>query len=1046
MTMPSTVFPWVRFSHGDTPVYFSRQGPDWFVPNGMADEILRKMAVGASGNGNLNSMRLLSRIPVTRKLDYTGRSGSLSLERIGELWFHLTNRCNMRCGHCLFSSSPDDDSQLSTQRVLEISAEARDTGCGLFVLTGGEPLVHPGIDEIVAELLSHDGTHVVMLTNGLAVRPFLERLEPDPEFFHLQISLDGLANTHDKLRGKGAFEKLCELFQWLKNNGRPYTISMCVTSFNVHEMPGLVDFAAEMGASNVHYMWYFVRGRARQSGVASVDAIFAGLAESSIRGEKRGIPVDNIEAMKTQIFAPAGTIHDGSTAGWVSLAVGPDEKLYPSAALVGIEALASEMESGLVDTWRRSPVLQKIRNSTVADDDSPLRFILGGGDIDHSYLHAKKFLGEDPYMELYEKTALWLVSREAEKQKRKQNGRPGLLLQMGEILESCGAHGKIALVHSNCLLATAHNDSLTTIKTFYSEAVVDSRIDILNPVCYETSLVDHIPEKYRLRGYGCGSPIMDAHIQEGETVVDLGCGAGVECFIASRLCTSKGRAVGVDMLDPMLDLANAARPLVAENLGYDNIEFRKGYLEALPLEDDSADVAISNCVMNLSVHKRKSYAEIFRILRPGGRLVISDVVCDTEPDPAIRNNEVLKGECIAGALTTSHLVGLLEETGFEAVTLLKRFAYRQVDGHPFFSLTYSAIKPKTCGQVDVIYRGPLPFLMTQKGILLRKGVVAKLDRSEADWLTDQVFVLDESGTVMNVEAQNTCACYIAPEEKSAPQPAAKWVPESPLTKGITKKSVGCMVCGCSLIYTRDPQERQCAYCGVVFRAMETCEKGHYVCDRCHTEDAVEVIRHICLQTAETDVVRLFERIRSHPCIALHGPEYHALIPGIILCTYRNLGGGITDKLIESGILRGKGVAGGFCGFMGICGAAVGVGIAFSLILDANPVKASERSAVQGATQAVLAQIAALKAARCCQRDGFIALTKAAELSRTLLPVALKAEHRFECRQMHLNKECLAKACLLHPVKARAHREENTNDSNAGRQEAILSLRRLPSFK
>jgi len=123
-------------------------------------------------------------------------------------------------------------------------------------------------------------------------------------------------------------------------------------------------------------------------------------------------------------------------------------------------------------------------------------------------------------------------------------------------------------------------------------------------------------------------------------------------------------------------------------------------------------------------------------------------------------------------------------------------------------------------------------------------------------------------------------------------------------------------------------------------------------------------------------------------------------------------------LIETGILRGKGVSGGFCGFMGICGAAEGVGIAFSLILDANPVKASERSTVQGVMQAVLAKISGLKAARCCQRDGFIALTKAAELSQTLLPVVLKAEHRFACRQMHLNKECLGKACILHPIKAR----------------------------
>lgn len=1016
VSKPGPHFPWVRLSHDKTPIYFSKESPNWFVPNQIADEILCKLAAGAPPDGNLHAMRLLSRMPEVRKLNYTGRSGLLWCDRIGELWFHLTNRCNMACGHCLFSSSPVEKSEISAERVLEISEEAHNAGCGLFALTGGEPLVHPGIDKIVAKLLGYDRTHVVMLTNGLAVRPFLERLRPDAEFFHLQISLDGIGSTHDKLRGNGAFKKLSESLLWLKNIGFPYTIAMCVTASNAHHMPGIVDFAADMGASNVHYMWYFVRGRGKQSGFPDIHTIFQGLVESSIRAKKRGIPVDNIEAMKTQIFAPAGTIHDGGTAGWESLAVGPDEKLYPSAALVGIKELASDMASGLVDGWHHSPVLSKIRNSTVAHSDSPLRFILGGGDIDHSYLHGGKFLGDDPYMKLYEKTALWLVSQEAKKQR--QHGEPGLFLQMGEILRSCGAHGKVALVHSNCLLATAQNDSLTTIKEFYSDAVADSKNDILNPVCYEASLIDHIPEKYRFRGYGCGSPILDAHILEGETVVDLGCGGGVECFIASRLTGSNGKVVGIDMLDPMLDLARESCPQVAGNLGYDNIEFRKGYLEALPLEDHFTDVAISNCVMNLSVDKRKSYAEILRVLRPGGRLVISDVVCDTEPDPAIRNDDVLKGECIAGALTVSHLVALLEETGFEAVTLLKRFAYRQVDGHPFYSLTYSAVKPTASEQVDVVYRGPLPFLMTQGGILLRKGAVVKLDRDEANRLEDQVFVLDEDGTVVNIELENACTCYVSPEENTAPQPIKISAPGPLVTDGSARKTVGCMVCGSPLIYERDPQDRQCTFCGMVFSVNSSCEKGHHVCDRCHTEDAVEVVRHICLKTGETDIVRLFERIRSHPSIALHGPEYHAIIPGIILSAYSNLGGGISKKVIDTGILRGKSVAGGFCGFMGICGAAVGVGIAFSLILDANPIKASARSTVQSVTQAVLSEIAGLKAARCCQRDGYIALTKAVELSNSHLHVALKAEHRLVCRQMHLNKECLGKACVLHPVKQR----------------------------
>ena len=142
-TMANTYFPWVRLSHGDTPVYFSKESPNWFVPNRRADEILRGLLDGASVDGDLRALRLMSRLPEARKLDYSGRSGSLSLEKIGELWFHLTNRCNMACGHCLFSSSPADRSELSTGRVLEIAEHAKNAGCGLFALTGGEPLVHP---------------------------------------------------------------------------------------------------------------------------------------------------------------------------------------------------------------------------------------------------------------------------------------------------------------------------------------------------------------------------------------------------------------------------------------------------------------------------------------------------------------------------------------------------------------------------------------------------------------------------------------------------------------------------------------------------------------------------------------------------------------------------------------------------------------------------------------------------------------------------------------------------------------------------------------
>lgn len=992
---------WNRYESMGQPIFVSLEEPHWFVPNPAGDSILQRLSdstcAGPEGEA------FLARIPRIRKASYLGRDRQVELGPVRELWFHVTNRCNLTCAHCLFTCSPKDDTELSAGSVSAIVEESYETGCRLFALTGGEPLVHAEIDAIVDGILSRRDTHLVMLTNGLKLLAFLDRNTPDPERFHVQISLDGLGDTHDLLRGQGAFTRLCRTLHGLRERAVPFTLSMCVTRDNVAQMMDVIDFAADRGAGNVHFMWYFVEGRGTPEKFPPLDDIFDNLTRATDLAERRGVGIDNVEALKSQIFAPAGTIHDGSSGGWESLAVGPDGRLYPSAALVGRPELATDMPDGLLEARLESPILQRIRGTSVAQIQSPWRFILGGGDMDHSYVHKGSFMGDDPYEPLHQRLALWLIAREARKHPRPV--KPGIVLQMGETLRSCGAHGNVAFLHSNCLLATAQQDSLTSIKEFYTQAAGDTKEGILNPVCYAPDLIAHVPEAFRFRGYGCGSPVLDADVRPTERVVDLGCGAGVECFIASRLVGPDGSVIGVDMLDSMLHLARKAQPQVAANLGYDNLDFRGGYLESLPLQDESADVVVSNCVMNLSTDKRRAFSEILRVLRPGGRLVISDVVCESEPDAAIRNDEMLLGECIAGALNIAHLCALLEELGFTGVRLLKRFPYRQVAGHPFFSLTFSAQKPLNEDSVDVMYRGPLPYLLLASGTLLPKGATVAVTRQEADLLGDQVFQLGSDGTTLNVEAENTCACYRPPEKSRAPASDAT---------AALKQGTGCMVCGAPLTYFRGDQERSCAYCGLSFRASGQCENGHFVCDACHGADAVEVIRHICLSSTEKDMLKLFVQIRQHPAVPVHGPEYHAMIPGIILTAYRNLGGEVSEKLIETAISRGRGIAGGFCGFMGVCGAAVGVGIAYSLLLDANPIKARERKQVQGVTQAVLAEIARFKAARCCQRDGWIALNKAAELSAKLLPVALSVNHVLRCMQSSQNAECLGPGCPLHP--------------------------------
>lgn len=995
---------WKRFEWEDISIYFHKNEADWFVPNKMGDDILRGMAGGRDYESFI-SQRFIKRLPQEISRPYSGRSEHLSGNELKEIWFHLTNRCNLSCTHCLFSSSPKETDELNAEKLLKIAAEGHDMGCRVFALTGGEPLIHDEIKQIVDGLLHLDNSHVVILTNGMNIIEMMPGSSYDPGRFHLQISVDGLGERHDMIRGKGTFEKLNKNLKWLKKNRIPFTLSMSVNSENIADMPGIIDFAVSSGAANVHFMWYFIRGRGKSDWFTPAEDIYPYLVKSAEKAEKACISIDNIEALKTQIFTPRGTIHDGTTSGWESLAVGPDAMIYPSPALVGQSELVSEMSGGLGACLTNSPVLEKIRSCTIADLNSDLRFFTGGGDMDHSYARKKTFMGDDPYEPLYRKMMMWLIAREASGSP--ENNFPAMRLRMGERLESCGAHGRVALIHSNCLLAAAGENSITTVKSFYTEAADKKNRDILNPVSYDNELMNHIPEEFRFRGYGCGSPVLDADIKEGEIVVDLGSGRGIECFIAAKITGGSGNIVGIDMLDPMLKQANKALKSIEQNLGYKNITFKKGYLEDIPLKDNSVDVVISNCVMNLSVNKRKAYSEILRILRPGGRLVISDVVCETEPDPVIRNDETLRGECIAGALTQSNLMGLLEETGFEGILLNKRFPYRNVMNHPFYSLTYTAKKPDPGNNIKTIYRGPASGILLKDGTVLLPGHRAEVPESYAEIFNEQIFLPDESGNIINIEAENACDCCTVPENNMSEGTLLQDLRLTP-----PKQKSGCMVCGEALTYFTSEKDHECAYCGKIFSVNALCKKGHYVCDACHGKDGFQVIENICMNSPETDMVKLLEKIRSHPSIPIHGPEHHAMVPAIIVTTYINLGGNVPRSAISTAIKRGGSVAGGHCGFMGACGGALGAGTALSILLDGNPLKGDVRQLSQTVTKEVLTEIIKYDGARCCQRDSWIALKKMAELSEKYLPITLKANHELKCNQKKFNKDCLGKKCPL----------------------------------
>jgi SAM-dependent methyltransferase len=185
--------------------------------------------------------------------------------------------------------------------------------------------------------------------------------------------------------------------------------------------------------------------------------------------------------------------------------------------------------------------------------------------------------------------------------------------------------------------------------------------------------------------YGCGNPTAIAGLQEGEVVLDLGSGPGLDCFLAAKQVGASGRVIGLDMTQDMLDLANANR----DKLGLTNVEFRKGEMEAMPVADGTADVIISNCVINLSPDKDAVFRESFRVLKPGGRFHVSDVVLQRELSDPERDDLALWAGCASGALLEGDYLSRLSAAGFANLRVDSR---ARIGDKPWYSATISAHK------------------------------------------------------------------------------------------------------------------------------------------------------------------------------------------------------------------------------------------------------------------------------------------------------------------------------------------------------------------
>jgi SAM-dependent methyltransferase len=226
---------------------------------------------------------------------------------------------------------------------------------------------------------------------------------------------------------------------------------------------------------------------------------------------------------------------------------------------------------------------------------------------------------------------------------------------------------------------------------------VPGGVDPITVNLYDPKQTEGIPAEAILASLGCGNPTALAQLEPGEVVLDLGAGGGIDVLLSAKRVGPTGMAYGLDMTDEMLALARENR----RQAGVENVEFLKGEIEQIPLPDNTVDVIISNCVINLSADKDKVLAEAFRVLKPGGRLAVSDVVVRGEIPPEIRRHVELWIGCVSGALEEANYVARLRRAGFERVSIEPTRVYRAEDARAFlsgFGLDVDTIAPLVDGR------------------------------------------------------------------------------------------------------------------------------------------------------------------------------------------------------------------------------------------------------------------------------------------------------------------------------------------------------------
>ena len=706
---------------------------------------------------------------------YLGRSAYLTTDRLHELWIQVNDFCNLTCEHCLVSSGPDRGQGLEMDRLNDAIDQAVTLGVERFFFTGGEPLARPDILDLCARVVETHRRELVILTNGTlfkgerltrladlaraATSSSGDSLVPSSQLpaprLRIQVSLDGpTEEINDPIRGAGSFTRIVAGIQAAIAAGLKPTLTTTIVRHNVQALAGVVRLAASIGVRNVHLLWPHRRGRVLHGPFADLpsaeDILLAVRAARTVATEL-GVTIDNLEEFRLRMDGTPGIKNDLAGAGWNSLCLYTDGSIYPSASMAGVPELrcGDLADQTLESIWKEGAICRELREATVERKPicrtCPLKFLCGGGDVEHGYWASidqegsgKKgsFVAHDPYCELYKGLAADAFADFA----RKGRGtvQPGSGFDRPVVFRGMGEHtlhdeeAIVRTTHSACVLSEEVMErSRLTVREFYGQAAEKPQAELCCPTRPDENDLAHIPKEVVERFYGCGSPVTAAALALGETMIDLGSGAGIDCFIAAKKVGAQGRVYGIDMTDQMLAVARECQPKVAEALGYDAVEFRRGYLEQIPVEGAAADVITSNCVINLSPDKPRVFREIWRALKDHGRVVIADIVSDREVPPRMRADGQLWGECISGALTEEALLASLERAGFYGVSVLQKSFWKQVQDCTFYSVTvrgYKFEKKAGCQYMGqyAVYLGPMKATIDEEGHLFPRGTPVEI--------------------------------------------------------------------------------------------------------------------------------------------------------------------------------------------------------------------------------------------------------------------------------------------------------------------------------